>query len=181
MASDPAEAIALHRLSVIAEATNPRLSPAERGRVVRDLARRVHAGPDGTSRIYSRATLDRWVRSWRARGLAGLRPAVRSDVGVVRRHPELASEAAALRREGPARSAAQIAANLFARHRVAVSERTIPDWLASRVKGARRAISASVGPMPTRPRSRARNNGSGQLPQEELVATPRTACLPDGG
>ncbi len=54
MASDPAEAIALHRLSVIAEATNPRLSPAERGRVVRDLARRVHVGPDGTSRIYSR-------------------------------------------------------------------------------------------------------------------------------
>jgi hypothetical protein len=47
MASDPAEAIALHRFSVIAEATNPRLSPAERGRVVRDLARRVHVGPDG--------------------------------------------------------------------------------------------------------------------------------------
>jgi putative transposase len=132
MASDPAEAIALHRFSVIAEATNPRLSPAERGRAVRDLARRVHAGPDGTSRTYSRATLDRWVRSWRAKGLAGLRPAVRSDVGVVRRHPGLASEAAALRREAPARSAAQIAAILFARHRVAVSERTIRDWLASR-------------------------------------------------
>ena len=50
-----------------------------------------------------------------------------------------------------------------------------------RREGCTRAISASVGPMPTRPRSRARNNGSGQLPQEELVATPRTACLPDGG
>jgi putative transposase len=132
MPTDPGEAVALHRFSVIAEATNPRLSPAERGRLVRELASRVHLLPDGSARTYSRPTLDRWIRSWRAEGLAGLRPGVRSDAGVVRRHPELAAEAAALRRESPARSAAQIAAILFARHRVAVSERTIRDWLAAR-------------------------------------------------
>jgi putative transposase len=132
MAPDPAEVIALHRFSVIAEATNPRLNPAERGLLVRDLASRVHLMPDGSARTYTRCTLDRWIRAWRARGLAGLRPAARSDAGVVRRHQELVAEAAALRRESPARSSAQIAAILFARHGVAVSERTIRDWLQSR-------------------------------------------------
>lgn len=130
MAPDPAEAIALHRFSVIAEATNPRLSPTERGHLVRDLASRAHLLPDGSARTYSRGTLDRWVRAWRATGLAGLRPATRSDAGTVRRHQELVAQAAALRRESPARSSAQIAAILFARHGVAVSERTIRDWLA---------------------------------------------------
>jgi transposase InsO family protein len=132
MAPDPAEAVALHRFSVIAEATNPRLSPAERGHLVRDLASRAHLLPDGSVRTYSRGTLDRWVRAWRATGLAGLRPATRSDAGTVRRHQELVAQAAALRRESPARSSAQIAAILFARHGVAVSERTIRDWLAVR-------------------------------------------------
>jgi putative transposase len=132
MPPDPAEAIALHRFSVIAEATNPRLSPAERGHLVRDLAGRVHLLPDGSARTYSRGTLDRWIRAWRAKGLAGLRPATRSDAGAVRRHAELVAEAAALRRESPARSSAQITAILFARHGVAVSERTIRDWLQTR-------------------------------------------------
>jgi putative transposase len=132
MPPDPAEAIALHRFSVIAEATNPRLSPAERGHLVRDLANRVHVLPDGSARTYTRCTLDRWIRAWRTKGLAGLRPATRSDAGLVRRHAQLVAEAAALRRESPARSSAQIAAILFARHGVAVSERTIRDWLQAR-------------------------------------------------
>jgi putative transposase len=132
MAPDPAEAIALHRFSVIAEATNPRLSPAERGHLVRDLASRAHLLPDGSVRTYGRGTLDRWIRAWRAKGLTGLRPATRSDAGTVRRHHELVAEAAALRRESPARSSAQIAAILFARHGIAVSERTIRDWLQAR-------------------------------------------------
>jgi putative transposase len=61
----------------------------------------------------------------------------RSDTGQVRRHPELLAEAAALRGEQPARSAAHIADILRARHGIRVSERTIRAHL--RRKGLDRA------------------------------------------
>jgi hypothetical protein len=52
--------IALHRWAVIAEAANDRLSAAERGALVRQIAARAHTHPDGSSRRYSRGTIDRW-------------------------------------------------------------------------------------------------------------------------
>ena len=58
--------IALHRWAVIAEAANTRLTSSERGAVVRVIAAREHAHPDGTMRRYSRGTIDRWLRAWRA-------------------------------------------------------------------------------------------------------------------
>jgi len=119
------EQIALHRWAVIAEAANGRLTARERGALVRQIAARSHAHPDGSQRRYSRVTADRWLRAWRAGGLDALKPAERSDTGVVRAHPELFAEAAALRLELPGRSAAQIASILFHRHGIAVSERTI--------------------------------------------------------
>lgn len=125
MDTEHAEALALHRWAVIAEAANTRLSAAERGVVVRALAATAHTHPDGEPRHYSRATIDRWIRAWRAGGLAGLRPVARADTGAVRAYPELAEEAAALRRELPARSGAQIARILLARHGVTLSERTV--------------------------------------------------------
>jgi len=125
MTNDHAEAVALHRWGVIAEAANARLSPAERGLVVRAAAARAHAHPDGDERRYSRNTLDRWIRDWRAGGLDALRPQARADAGVVRRHPDLLDEAAALRLELPTRSAAAIADILWHRHGVRVAERTL--------------------------------------------------------
>ena len=119
------ELVALHRWGVIAEAVNDRLTPLERGAVVRAIAGRRHAHPDGAERSYSRATIDRWLRAWRTGGLDALRPEARSDTGVVRAHPELFAEAAALRLELPSRSAAQIASILFHRHGIRVSERTV--------------------------------------------------------
>jgi putative transposase len=53
--------IALHRWAVIAEAANTRLANGERGAVVRQIAARQHAHPDGTMRRYSRGTIDRWL------------------------------------------------------------------------------------------------------------------------
>ena len=129
MDNDMAGRIALHRWAVIAEATSDRLGSAERGMVVRQIAGRVHDHPDGSSRRYSRGTIDRWIRAWRTTGLEGLRPSERSDAGTVRAHPELAEEAAALRLELPSRSAAQIASIIFHRHGVRVSERTVRDQL----------------------------------------------------
>ena len=125
MSTDPAEAIALCRYRVIADATNPRLTPAERGLLVRQLAGQTHLAPDGSQRGYARATLDRWLRAYREQGLDGLRPQPRGDLGLVRHHPELLEEAARLRQELPARSAPQISAILQARHGIRVAERTL--------------------------------------------------------
>jgi putative transposase len=119
------EQVALHRWGVIAEAANPRLTPAQRGVLVRQIAARAHAHPDGGMRRYARGTIDRWLRAWRSEGLAGLRPCPRTDTGTVRAHPELFSEAAALRLELPTRSAAQIASILYHRHGIRVAERTV--------------------------------------------------------
>ena len=119
------EQIALHRWAVIAEAAGGKLTARERGALVRRIAARAHAHPDGSSRTYSRGTIDRWLRAWRKGGLAALMPAQRADTGVVRAHPELFAEAAALRLELPGRSAAQIASILYHRHGITVSERTV--------------------------------------------------------
>jgi putative transposase len=127
-----AEAVALHRWAVIAEAVSDRLGPAERGALVRAIAARAHTPPDGTVRHYSRATIDRWIRAWRSGGLEALHPETRSDTGAVRAHPELAEEAAALRLELPSRSAAQIARILMARHGTRVAERTVRQQLQRR-------------------------------------------------
>jgi len=125
METDHQEQVALHRWAVIAEATSDRLSPAERGALVRQIASRRHAGPDGSDHRYSRPTIDRWIRAWRSGGLNALKPTQRADTGAVRAHPELFGEAAALRLEIPSRSAAQIASILYYRHGIKVAERTI--------------------------------------------------------
>jgi putative transposase len=119
------EQIAVHRWAVIAEAASDRLTPAERGALVRQIAARAHTYPDGSARRYSRGTIDRWLRAWRTGGLAALKPSPRADTGTVRAHPELFAEAAALRLELPGRSAAQISSILFHRHGIRVHERTI--------------------------------------------------------
>jgi hypothetical protein len=67
MTTASAEATALFRYRVIAEAIGPRLSPADRGRLVRELARQLHEHPDGSQRQYSRGTLDRWIRAYASR------------------------------------------------------------------------------------------------------------------
>ena len=132
MPADPAEAVALFRFRVIAEATDERLTSAERGLLVRELAARLHELPDGSRREYSRATLDRWIRACRAEGLDGLRPAPRSDIGSARVAPQLIEEACTLRRELPVRSAEQISRILAARHGVRVAPRTIREHLRRR-------------------------------------------------
>jgi putative transposase len=119
------EQVALHRWAAFAEAANGKLTARERGALVRQIAARAHAHPDGSSRSYSRGTIDRWLRVWRKGGLDALRPAGRSDTGIVRAHPELFAEASALRLELPGRPAAQIASILYHRHGITVSERTV--------------------------------------------------------
>ena len=125
MDSKAQEEVALHRWAVIAEAAGNRLTAAERGALVRQIAAREHQHPDGSRRRYSRGTTGRWIRAWKSGGLEALRPSPRADTGTVRAHPELFAEAAALRLELPGRSAAQIASILYHRHGIKVAERTI--------------------------------------------------------
>lgn len=132
MTPDRSEALALWRYHLIVEALSPRLGSRERGRIVRRIAGQVHVDPDGEPRAVSRNTLDRWIRAYRQHGLAGLHDRRRSDAGAIRRHPDLVEEAARLRLEQPARSAAHIAEMLAARHGVRISERILREQLAKR-------------------------------------------------
>lgn len=124
------DAIALFRYSVISEALAERLVPAERGLIVRMLAERRWVTPEGTERSYSRGTLDRWIAAYRHRGLAGLAPVPRSDRGRPRDQAAWLKEAVVLRRELPARSAAQITDIIGRAHGVWLSERTVRAHLA---------------------------------------------------
>ena len=132
MARDPAEALALWRYHLIAEALDPRLGGRERGQMVRRIAAEEHRTPAGEIRGVSRNTLDRWIRSYRADGLAGLRDRPRADRGTARRSAALLDEAIRLRLEAPARSAAHISEIVFARHGVRLPERTLREQLRAR-------------------------------------------------
>jgi len=98
---------ALWRYGLIREAADERLTPRERGRLVRALAGRPVAHPAGELRSPARSTLDEWIRAYRSGGFEALKPAKRR---VEPRTPrEILDQAAALRREAPARTGAQIA------------------------------------------------------------------------
>jgi putative transposase len=103
---DRAQEIGLFRYRLASEAADGSLSARERGALVRALAAREHLGPDGRWVRVSRTTLDRWVRAYRSGGYAALVPTPRR---VANKTPERLLElACALRREQPARTAAQI-------------------------------------------------------------------------
>jgi len=90
----------------VGEATDVLLSARERGRLVRALAEREHLDPDGRWVRLSRNTLDRWIRAYRQGGFDALVPTPRR--GRNRTPERLLELAVALRREQPARTAAQI-------------------------------------------------------------------------
>ena len=99
--------VALFRYALIRPLADPGLSPAERGALARELAARVHQGPFGEPVTVSRASVDRWVRGWRAGGFDALIPTerqvqARTDAAVL-------EPAAQLKRERRARTAAHIA------------------------------------------------------------------------
>ena len=102
-----AEQVALFRYQLIREAADPELSTRQRGRMVRELAARAHPGPFGEEVIISRATIDRWIRAWHAGGFTALAPPARQVMP--RTDAQVLELAAGLKREKPARTAAQVA------------------------------------------------------------------------
>ena len=101
-----AEQVALFRYQLIREAADPGLTVRQRGRMVREIAGREHAGPFGEPVTVSRATADRWIRAWRSGGFEALAPPARQVT--LRTDPEVLELAAGLKREKPERTAAQV-------------------------------------------------------------------------
>ena len=102
-----AQQVALFRYQLICPALDPELSTKARGRIVRALAAQPHAGPFGGQQEYSRHTLDRWIRRYRAGGFDALTPSVRQPGSRI--DTSVLELAVALKRENPARTAAQVA------------------------------------------------------------------------
>ncbi len=125
---DRAQEIGLFRWKIVGEATDVSLSARERGRLVRALADREHLDPDGRWVRVGRNTLDRWIRAYRQGGFDALVPAARR---ATRGMPERLELAEALRREQPARTAAQIHRIILESEGAAPSARTIQRHLAA--------------------------------------------------
>ncbi|MFK0297396.1 DDE-type integrase/transposase/recombinase [Streptomyces sp. NPDC090442] len=104
--AERAHQVALFRYQLIREAADPALSPRQRGAMVRQLAAKTHTDPFGRQITVGRGTLDRWLRSWREGGFDALLPPTRQ---VTPRTPEEVLDlAAALKRENPQRTTAQV-------------------------------------------------------------------------
>ena len=140
---DRAEQVALFRFAVISAAVSDRLSPAERGVIVRGLAARTWTTPEGVERCFSRGSIDRWLVAYRRDGLPGLRPVPRSDRGRARSQARWLQEAERMRRAIPTRSSAKIVDGIARAHGVVLSERTVRAHL-RRAGLTRAALSAEA-------------------------------------
>jgi putative transposase len=127
--------IALYRYALIRPLADPALSPSERGKLVRELAAQVHVGPFGEPVTVSRASLDRWIRTWRAGGFDALIPAERHVQP--RTEMSVLELAARLKRERPARTAAHIARIIEQERGWAPSARTLQRHFARLELGTR--------------------------------------------
>ena len=125
-----AQTIALWRWSLVEPAMDPALTSRQRGAVVRALAAREHAGPSGSTVSVSRKTIDRWITARRAGGLDALVPAPRQCAP--RTDPQVVDLAVGLKKENPARTAAQVRRVLAAQLGCAPSERAIQRWFEAR-------------------------------------------------
>jgi putative transposase len=125
-----AQTIALWRWSLIEPAMDPALTSRQRGAVVRGLAAGEHAGPWGTPVSVSRKTIDRWITARRSGGFEALVPAPRQCSP--RTDPQVVELAVGLKKENPARTAAQVRRILAAQLGWAPSERAIQRWFEAR-------------------------------------------------
>ena len=127
--NDRAQQVGLFRYSLVRELASERLSGRQRGAMARGLAAREHIGPDGLWVRVSRTSIDRWVRAYREGGFEALVPAPRRLE--TRTPAHLLAMACALRREQPARTAAQIHRILVEAEGWAPSARTLQRHLAT--------------------------------------------------
>jgi putative transposase len=161
--------IALYRYALIRPLADPALSAAERGKLVHELAAQVHVGPFGEPVTVSRASLDRWIRAWRAGGFDALVPAERQVQP--RTEASVLELAERLKRERPARTAAHIARIIEQEKGWAPTARTLQRHFARRELGTR--------PDGTPPRAFGRFEAS--APDELWVSDGLHGPIIDGG
>ena len=125
-----AQTIALWRWPLIEPAMDAGLTSRQRGQVVRDLAGREHAGPWGTTVTVSRKTIDRWITARRSGGFDALVPSPRQSAPRTGR--QVVELAVGLKKENPARTAAQVRRVLAMQLGWAPSERAIQRWFEAR-------------------------------------------------
>jgi putative transposase len=118
-----AREIALFRYSLVQELVSPGLTAAERGRRARLMAAVEHPGPGGAQVRVSYQTIGRWKRAYLRGGFEALVPVPRQ--ATPRTPEEVLELAAALRRENPARTAAQVQRILRATSGWSPSDRTL--------------------------------------------------------
>jgi putative transposase len=133
--ADRAQEIGLFRYALIRPVADPALTTRQRGPLVRELAELDHLGPFGDRVRVSRVTLDRWIRAWRAGGFDALVPSPRHVEP--RTEASVLELAAALKREVPARTAAQVAVILGEHAGCAPSARTLQRHFARLELGTR--------------------------------------------
>jgi transposase len=94
------------RFQLISAAVDEDLSARARGALVREIAGAWHTDPFGRRVQFSRDTLDRWIRMWRQGGFEALVPSARMTP--LRTDTAILVVAEGLKRENPARTAAQV-------------------------------------------------------------------------
>jgi putative transposase len=104
--TERAHRVALFRYQLIREAADPALSTRQRGALVRQIAAVAHPGPFGVPVRVCRQSLDRWIAAWRRGGFTALIPCPRQSTP--RTPGEVLDVCAALKRENPHRTAAQV-------------------------------------------------------------------------
>src|SRR2546430_15539319 len=131
---------------LIREAADATWAARQGGKRRRAWGGMAHADPEGRSVRVSRWTLDRWISEWRRAGFDALVPSPRQSVQ--RTPPEVFELAAALKKENPSRSAAQIRRILSAQHGWAPDERTLQRMFVRTGLTALRAPAVSAGVRP---------------------------------
>ncbi|WP_371664618.1 DDE-type integrase/transposase/recombinase [Streptomyces sp. NBC_00280] len=121
--AEKARQVGLFRYALIQDLLDPVMTTRERGRLARELAEKEHTDPFGRQVKVSRGTIDRWTRDYRGGGFAALVPEPRK--AVPRTPPEVLELAAALKRENPGRTAAQIQRILRTTQGWSPTERTL--------------------------------------------------------
>ncbi len=121
--AERARMVGLFRYALIREAADARRSNRDRGEMVRQLAANEHIGPFGEPVRLSRPTIDRWIRAWRTGGFEALLPPLRQVSP--RTRADVLELAAALKREQPRRTAAQVVAIVRTHLGWAPSQRTV--------------------------------------------------------
>jgi putative transposase len=142
--AERARAIGLFRYRLIREAADPAHSTRVRGRLVRAVAATEHTDPSGRQVRVSRDTLDRWIRAWRRGGFDALVPNPRQSSP--RLPLEVIEMAVALKRENPARTAAQVRRILRTQMGWAPGERTLQRWFAEHPQITEQLAAGSAGP-----------------------------------